>query len=633
MRASRSSPSWIVALALCAAPAAAAVPQAGGPGAAPRADSVIVTLTRTPRSVESLTGSASVLGREELDLRQVATLEEALRDLPGVTVAGTAAFGQEVRLDTRGIPSGFGTQRTLVLLDGRPLTDEYLGNVDLAQYPLEGIARVELVRGPASALYGTNALGGVVNLVPRRGTGQPQTRVSIGGGSFDTGSASASHGRTFGGADVLFGVSGLETAGYLDNSRGRDIDWASRHAFSNVGWQRGTLHSRAYASVFRGDGTDEDFERSVARDLEDLSLILGPAAGGGDGGSGESRLRLYRSSLRQTLDWFDRAGTDFDQRSLGAMLTRLQPVGAGHLLTGGLEWRREDVRVAEAGPVIDCGVTTTSAFVQDEIAASPRLAFAAGLRLDAQERLEEVSWRVGARYEATAATTLRASAGRAFRAPTLSDRFLPETSSFGLVFAGNPDLDAEVLLSADLGVSQRAGPVRASLMGFATRARGFWDFLPDPDGVLRPRNISRVRIVGLEGSVMAALGSHVEARASYTLTDARYERFEGRDDVEGNRLDGSVPHQAAAGLTWRHPGGHAVDVGLRVAGSRVTDPENSREGRVSPHAVADLHLSVALYPGILALLSAENVLDADYRTRPELEEPGRSVSGGVRLVF
>ena len=172
-----------LAFALALALLAAKLPAADEPEKPVVVPETTVTATRTPRELSTLSGTADVLTREESQLRDAWTVEEAIRELNGVDVVGNSRYGQEVRLNTRGIPSGYGTQRTLVLLDGRPATDEYLGNVDLAQYPLYSMERIELTRGPASALYGTNALGGVVNLIPRRGGAVPRTELYAEGGS------------------------------------------------------------------------------------------------------------------------------------------------------------------------------------------------------------------------------------------------------------------------------------------------------------------------------------------------------------------------------------------------------------------------------------------------------------------
>ena len=90
----------------------------------------MITATRTKRSIETLSGAVEVKDRDELDLMDAITVEQAMSQVAGVDVIGDSRYGQEVRFNTRGVASGFGTQRTLILLDGRPLTGEYLGRGD-----------------------------------------------------------------------------------------------------------------------------------------------------------------------------------------------------------------------------------------------------------------------------------------------------------------------------------------------------------------------------------------------------------------------------------------------------------------------------------------------------------------------
>ncbi|MBA2564726.1 MAG: TonB-dependent receptor [Gemmatimonadetes bacterium] len=611
-----------------------------------RSDSVIVTVTRVAQSIESLTGSADLRDRSELYLLGALTLDDALRELPGVGVTGSGRLGQEVRIETRGVTSGFGTQRTLVLLDGRPLTDEYLGTVDLAQFPLAGIARVELARGPASAVYGTNAMGGVVNLIPRRGSAIPISEITGEGGTFGSGSGSISHGRTAGPVDLFVDVSGLRTHGYLRNSRGEPIDWGTRRALANVGYEGHRLSARIYGSYFRGRGTEEDFDRDLRRDSQDLVLsyralarrpeVLGESPGRG---AGESHLRIYRSAFDQDLDWSSRPSQKFDQQAVGAILTHSRRLSR-HLVTGGMEWRRETAAVREPGADeapgagLDRHVAVTSAFLQDDIGLGARSGIVLGLRFDGHPAGSELSYRMGVNHRLSPATTVRASAGRAFRAPTISDRFLPPTSSFGVVFEGNPTLEPEVLLSADAGMSQRLGTgASVDFAAFASRARDFYDFILQEDGVFRPQNIARVNIRGLEGRMRVLVGGGVGAEAAYTFTDARYSRFPAATEAEGRRLDDNVRHRGAFAATWRHAEGHAARLDVRVEGDRFTDPENSAEGRLPSHLLVDLATQLAVLPGVVATLHVENIFDRSYRTRPEFVQPGRSIRGGARLSF
>jgi len=587
---------------------------------------------RAFRGVESLTGRADTLPREELDLRDAWTLEEALSEAPGVDIVGAARYGQEVRVNVRGVPSGFGTQRALVMLDGRPLTDEFTGHVDLVQYPIFAMERIELVRGPASSAYGTNAIGGVLNLVPRRGGPEPETEIVGEGGTFGTWRLAAAHGRRFGAVDAFAAVERTETNGYLENSRGDDIDWEATNGFLNVGWRGDRLEVRTYLGFFEGEGTDEDSDKDLDRDLQDLTVTwdADPAR------DAVTRVRLYRSALDQTLEWFDRPEADFDTVSTGAIVTQTWRVAGDHLLTGGVEYRRESADVDDGVAPVDESVTTWSLFVEDAISATDDVDVVVGLRYDDREEVDgELSWRAGANWRVTDETTLRGAFGKAFRAPTISDQFLPPVQSFGLTFRGNPDLDPETLHSAEVGVDHEL--TDDAVLGatvFGSRFRDFFDFILDEGtGVFETRNIARVEIYGLETTLGVDLGCGFRADLAYTYTNAEYEEFDLRPDAEGNRLDDNVRHRGAATLSWRHEDGHAARLGVDVSGDRYTDERNTREGHLDGYYVVFLQAEAAVTPWASLTLNVENLFNHRYAVRPEFKQPGRAIFGGLRLRF
>ena len=200
---------------------------------------IVVTATRTPRTIKSLTGSATVVTEEQFATQATASVDAALGSYAGVNAIGDARFGQEVKLNLRGFNSGFSTQRALILLDGRPLTSEYLGETNLVLYPLASMARIELVRGVAGAAYGTNALGGVVNLIPRRGGPKASGVVNLEGGSFGTAGVGASYGGMIGSVDVEASGGARTTNGYRDNELGEPVDWDAQYGFLNVGRESG----------------------------------------------------------------------------------------------------------------------------------------------------------------------------------------------------------------------------------------------------------------------------------------------------------------------------------------------------------------------------------------------------------
>ncbi len=213
---SQRSPGLAVAVALASASAATDVRGADGRAAL---ESVVVTATRSQAEALNVPASVSVVDEDELAQRNPVRLGDALADVPGLYVRGAAmgtsfpGTGQGV-LSLRGIPR---TPRTLVMIDGQPVNNALTGGIDVAAIPLAAIERVEVVRGPYSALYGGSAMGGVVNFITA-GPDEPLTEVRLGAGSLSQRGASIVHRRRYrSGLGVSLAVAYRESAGDPDS--------------------------------------------------------------------------------------------------------------------------------------------------------------------------------------------------------------------------------------------------------------------------------------------------------------------------------------------------------------------------------------------------------------------------------
>lgn len=594
----------------------------------PSLPELVVTATRTTEAGSGVAGSVTVIDRATIDRRQATTADQLLRAVPGANVVGDGSYGEEVRLNLRGFNSGFSTQRTLILLDGRPLTDEYLGHTDLAQYPLDGIDRLEVVRGGISAAWGTSALGGAVNLRARRGGAVPQTSISGQGGSHGSYQGSLSHGRQVGALDLFAAVGGSTTDGYRENAAGDAVDWDSRHGLLNLGLQAGRATLRSITNVYHGEGTDDLFDRRMTRIGEDLGVVV--AHGGA--GMGETQARVYLNHLDQDLAWFGAPTVAYRQTGIGGFATHSRQLGHHRLLIGG-EVRRNQAEVTEFAGQVDRVETIAAAFLQDEIALG-RFGLLLGVRADRGGQGEaSASYRAGVRYDVSAGTMLRAGVARAFRAPTLSDRFLPPTPFGPVIFVGNPDLTPETAISAEVGLVQRLGEGnRLELTGYYIRSDGFWDFIADTGAVFRARNITRVPIYGIEATLALRLAPGLHADLGYAFNDATYDRFTGNTAVEGNFVDDNVRHSGSATLTWATPGGHSLWAAGQAVGRRFTDPENTGAGRLHGYTLVSAGAALQVTGAVTLRIRGENLFDTRYRTRPEFRQAGRTVFGGVSLT-
>lgn len=201
------------------APALVTQAPAAGDREAEGMRSVVVTATRSPAAVLGVPASATLVSSQELRERNVVRLGDALADVPGLYIRGAAmgpgfpGSGQAV-LSLRGIPR---TPRTLVMIDGQPVNNALSGGVNVAGVPFESIERVEVVRGPYSALYGGNAMGGVINFISA-GPDSPLTEVRLGAGSLQQRGASIVHRKRYeGGLGVTLSLGYRESAGYADS--------------------------------------------------------------------------------------------------------------------------------------------------------------------------------------------------------------------------------------------------------------------------------------------------------------------------------------------------------------------------------------------------------------------------------
>ena len=576
---------------------------------------IVVTATRQPRPIKSLTGSAAVVTDQDFAVQATPTVDAALHSYAGVNAVGDARFGEEVRLNLRGFNSGFSTQRALILLDGRPLTSEYLGETNLVLYPLASMARVEMVRGVAGAAYGSNALGGVVNLIPRRGGPTPSGIVNLEGGSFGTAGVGASYGGMIGTVDVEASGGARTTNGYRRNELDQPVDWDGQYGFLNVGREASNLSLRAMTSFYNGGGTDNQYDRDLTLFAQDIGAQWRSKSRSAN----VTTLRAYYQHFDQNLRWFEAPTVAYQQWSAGAVLTQTIRAGSRNLLMAGLEGRTQSADVTEFAGPIDVQEGTLAAFVQDEISAGHNVSLVLGLRFDqAAESKSALSYRAGANWLATQTTILRASIGSAFRAPTISDRYLPPTPFFGLIFVGNPDLEPETAVSLELGIQQEiTRGIVATLTGYATQANNFWDFIPDTGVVYQVQNIARVSGYGIEAEVTAQFGAHFNASATYTWTDQRYREFQGNPEYDGNYVDDNVPSAGSFGLTYLHPAGHTAFFGVQFVGKRYTDPANSPEGILPGYTLARLAGAIQVARPLVLRLTIENLLNVSYQVRPE----------------
>jgi outer membrane cobalamin receptor len=592
---------------------------------------MVVTATRTEKSLGNVPGSVEVIDEKEVKAANAKTVDELLKTVAGVDLQGSGVPGSAVRLNLRGLTTGYQAQNALVLVDGRRINDQYQGNVEFGLLPADNVERVEIVRGPASALYGSNAMGGVINVITKRGQETPVAELAGSTGSYDTQLFRASHGWKIREFDYFLTGSQTSTDGYMDNSDSTDRDWEAKNFTGNFGYGLPEdSEIRLFLGYYDGAGTDENSEREAQKDYQDLLF----AWNWGADVEAPLRLRVYRNGEHHIYDWEGPGEGIYRQYTLGTDIQQSVMLGDRQRFTLGLDSRSDSVDIDEVAGDIDEDQSTLGVYVQNEFDLTDALQLTAGLRYDHSGDYDgELSPRAGLLYRLKEGTEVFASVNRAFRAPSLADQHA-RNEFFGMVFEGNPDLDPQTMMAYEVGARHRVtDTLKAEISTFFNDIDDFWDFMRDPDGVYRTRNIARVRTYGVESGLRWQATETVSTFANYTYTMGTYEKFDPNPAIEGNVLEDLARHKANIGVDFLNAKGMRAAARLRCVGPRFTDPENKLDKKLDDYAVADLRAGVPLSKHFELTLSVDNVFNSGYSDFAEFRQPGRTFLFGAVLRY
>ncbi len=595
-----------------------AAPPEGAEPVATYREGLVVTATLDEEERERIPASISVIDAAEIEARQATGAVELLRTVPGVAVVRSGSPGKVTSLFVRGAAS----TQTLVLWNGLRLNDPMFGGYDWAFLPTEGVERIEVVRGPFSALYGGDAAGGVIQVLTGRQRG---VSVRLEGGEEDYRRGALAAG--FGGGPSYFEDLHLDLTGHLRRGEGElvndffDGDEATARLTyePRSGVSLGLLARAADADVgvplggFGGTPTPNQTNRRESRELT-APFRIDRAEWEVEGHAG-----WFGSDVEaeDPDDPFVASVTDAETAVARAVAT-WRPAGlagGGDLwIAGGGEWQEQEASTESAFSSLD-GVSqrTRAAFAQGHLQL-PRWTFEAGLRHDDSDRFGgETSARLGAVAALGRSLRLHGSYGEAFRPPTLSDLFLP-------VF-GNPALEPEVTASWEAGIDGDAGLSTGRLTwgvtGFATDFENLIVFNPP---TFQAANVGRAESRGIEASAAWTEG-----------------RFQGRLDatwLDAENLDTGEPlvrrpeESASAVVTWA-----PAPWTLSAVGRYVGDRPDLGGVTLPSYAVADLAAAWAARPWLEPYARVENLLDEEYEEVDGFPAPSRTLVGGVALRF
>ncbi len=584
-------------------------------------EEVFITATRLETSVDTVGSSVSLIGLEEIETRKKTSVLELLRTVPGLEITQSGGPGTVATTFLRGA----GAEHTLVLIDGIRTNSVTVGRADLSNIRADNLERIEVVRGPLSTLYGSEAMGGIINILTRQGAGQVQRGLNLeaGGDDFFSGRLSAGGGNER--IDYNSAVSYERTDG---------ISAASERAGNSEadGFDNLTASGRLGFDFLENGRADLTLRYTDSEsEIDGFTFGVGPSDDPNYLSTRESLFASLKVSKPVTDRWTqtlilgiagdDLTGTDPDtafnnfivesRTSELTLLADFEPLENDVLSLGYTAERREGFNPGN----FDETVELSSFFIQNRWSWNDRLYLTAGVRNDDHSHFgNETTYRANlALIASEGRTRIHTSYGTGFRAPSLNELYFP--------FFGNTALRPESSSGFDLGVEKtlRGGDVAIDVTYFSNT---FDDLIAFDFATFLANNIAAAETSGIEASLRVESGRNVDLNVSYTYLDSK-------NKATGDPLPRRPEHRGVISLALR-PTESLSGVLSLVA---VQDRIESDGSVMDDYQRFDLSLSYQLNERWTPYLRVENLLDEDYEEINGFTSPGFTAAAGIDLDF
>jgi vitamin B12 transporter len=620
----------LIGLGLIVGGGEVAAQQADPPPAPERAEPIVKTATRVDEPLEQIGASVTVIGEETFRAQEYRTVDEALRAVPGVEIQRSGSLG---KLSTVRIRGANPTQ-VQVLIDGVRVKSVTSGDFDFADLTLDDVERIEVVRGPQSTLYGADAIGGVINIITKRGRGPLSAYLDFEAGNYETFRERGGVSGAAGPWDYSLGVSRLDFAGQFDNDEqsltsvnGR-VGYAlpNRGELALIGRYSDGHRGIPFATIF------PDF--SPRREQDDRFLLASlqwsqPWTAWYDH---VLRLAYVRSDLtfRDPDSAFTKRSDVSTERSDVDWLHHFY-LGAINTLTAGFEYRNE--KGVNKGTFSEA-TDAVGLFAQDELRLFQSLFLTGGVRYDHNSAFgDATTGRAAVSYVIRATDSrLKASWAEGFRAPTFNELFFPAFPGPCPAF-GNPNLKPEHSESYDAGVEQYLWRRRIRLAATGFR-NDFEDLIQstiiDPvNFCFQARNVGRARSQGVEVEASVTPIDTLTLTAAYTYTHTE-------NLVTGEPLPRFAPDRWAFTGTWEplpglSVGGEILIVSSQFQGTGV--PRNPGYTVVNAAASYRLPWRWGWLSDVTFHLKVTNLFNEDYSEVFGFPALGTHVVAGIRAGF
>ncbi|WP_434950539.1 TonB-dependent receptor domain-containing protein [Shewanella sp. HL-SH4] len=607
---------------------------------------MVITATQTQHSELMAPASVSVVTREELDELVIDDLADAVRYLQGVNISEGTPYGRN-EISLRGLDSDY----TLILINGRrinsreALTSSYGNDFDLSSIPMSAIERIEVVRGPMSSLYGSEALGGVVNVILRQPTPEWQTSVGV---QYDTPTSGD------GGDTTTYN---LYTSGALIKDKllaNLIIDSSERDAWrsdlkpnvdaledrkkisvlTNLQWLISDEQNLQLDLSYADDDRESDWNNwgTILTNYQTAERISSGLSHNGHWNWGDTRLRYYHEKVEVTDHSALISEIGYITQTNDTIDGQATVLVGNHMLTGGGEYRWTQLdntrNISGDGQLDD---TQSALYLQDEFSLG-ELNITLGGRVDHHDIYgTQFSPRAYLVYSLTSDWVIKGGGGKAFKAPNMSqsqpDYIIPACRGACNVI-GNADLEAETSVNYELSTQYQTDTFGGTLTYFHNDVENkiiteSWN--RTPGAVLTYHNVNQAKINGWEANAWYDLTQDLSLNANYSKTNAE-------DKQSGDPFTLTPEDSYSVQVKWLALEGLSTFVGYHYTGEQYLRTKVKSEG----YGSVDLGAHYQITPMFTVKMGMTNLLDEErdqVATDLDYIQKSRSVYAGIRANF
>ena len=583
---------------------------------------IVITPSGVAESYGSLSRKVDLITSKDIENTGATNIEELLTGLTSVNISNYGGPGATKTIRMRGSTAA----GVLVLLDGRPVNNPRDGETELSSIPLDDIERIEVMHGPGSHIYGSQAMGGVVNIITKNPPIEGQRiKFSSSFGTFRTYDERLSYGARIRDLGVSFNAGYQSSEGFRDNSEFTSKDWNAKFIY-NLNDQNGLeFRPSFYVSKLGTPGSivnpDLDDKQGSLKNSLDFKWSFTPDE------LTEVSTRFYKNYNR--LEFIeDSAGSIWDTALDKSIHTTkvygVELQGARQLfencdLIGGLNYVKnlnDSTTSAKHEYIVRAG------YLQAEMEVFDNFEAGCGLRMDDYSNFgqkynpsAQLSYRFGDDLK------LHTLFSRSFRAPTFNDLYWPDQGWA----RGNPDLEPEEGATGEFGVSYRVRKnLNLDLTYYRSKYTKLINWAENNSGVWVPTNVDSAGIDGIEFESGLFFMDNFQLNLGYTFLRAK-------DRNTHNFLIYQPEHKVDAALKFNDFCGLIVELKGQFTGQRYHDAAN--DIKVKQFFLWDLYLSKDIRKGVTCYVKFDNMLVRHYQVIRDYPMPGFSATGGFRLDF